>query len=92
MEILRRDLENKERCEVLADMKLDDIGVGEEEVGGEEIRAATKEYCVRLLHGWPEITADAILTEYYDSLDEAIGAFAEGYEACLKKQLALQPA
>jgi len=99
MDITRRMVENKESCERLVELKLDDMGVDSEmavdDIGIDdkgEIRAATKEYCIRLLQGYHEITEEGDLTEYFDSLGMEVWAFVAGYEACLKKQLALQAA
>jgi len=99
VDITRRMVENKKSCEALVELKLDDMGVDSEMVKDDlhiddkgEVRAAAKEYCVGLLQGWSEITDDAILTDYFDSLDLEVWAFVAGYEACLKKQVVLQAA
>lgn len=92
MDITRRMIDNKEHCKVLVEMMLDEIGIGEEEIGNEEIRAATEEFAIETLRGYLDITSESILTEYYENMWLSAGAFAEGYEACLKKQLALRPA
>ena len=90
--VTRQDLEDTGRCGKLVDLILDDIGIGDVKTGGAEIRAATRQYWLEFLQGWLDCTDEEDLTEFYHSLELQVGSFAEGYEACLKKQLALQVA
>lgn len=96
MIITRRDLENKARCEALVEMKLDDMGVdskmamddlGIDDKG--EVRAAAKEYYMKLLWEHLDNSAEVTFDQYLDDQAAMMWGFVEGYEACLKKQLAL---
>jgi len=60
-----------------------------------ELREATKKHCLTFLEGWVEVVGDT--EEAYDTIPlsklySQAEAFVAGYEACLKKQLALQAA
>ena len=85
MIIVRRDLENKARCEALVEMKLDDMGVGEPGMkDGEKIRAAAKEYYIKLLQEHLDNSTEVILDQYLDDQAATVWGFVDGYEACLK--------
>ena len=80
------------------DLKLNDMGVNSEMVMEDigiddrgELRIATREYCIEILQGYLLTPEDEDLTICLDSLGTEVWAFVAGYEACLEKQLALQP-
>ena len=92
MNILRSDLENKERLGQLVEMKLAHMGVYEDDGIRTDIRAriAIREYFVGILQEHLNNSEDNILTEYFDGSELAVWGFIAGYKACLKRQLAPQ--
>ena len=71
-----------------SEMAMNDIGIDDKG----EVRAVAKEYFMELLQEHLDNSTDIVLTEYFDAQELAIWGFVAGYEACLKKQLVLQPA
>lgn len=86
MEILRCDLENKERLEQLVEMKLAHMGIYEDDSIRTDIRAriAIREYFMGIIRENLANSEDNILTEYFDDSELALWGFIAGYKACLK--------
>jgi hypothetical protein len=83
MVITRRDVKDKARCEILVDMKLDEMGISERE-NGPEIETAAKAYYLELLQDHLDNSDDIIFDGYFDDSEGLVLGFVAGYEACLK--------
>ena len=85
MEILRCDLENKERLEKLVGMKLSHMGVYEDDGIKDDLRfrIAIREYFTGILQEHLNNSKDNILTGYFDDSELALWGFIAGYRACL---------
>lgn len=83
MEILRCDLENKERLEQLVEMKLAHMGIYEDDSIRADIRAriAIREYFMGIIREHLDNSADNILTKYFDDSELAIWGFVAGYQS-----------
>lgn len=83
MEILRCDLENKERLEQLVEMKLAHMGIYEDKSIKDDLRfrIAIREYFTRMLQENLNNSEDNILTGYFDNSELALWGFAAGYKA-----------
>lgn len=90
MNILRSDLEDRERLGHLVEMKLTHMGVYEDDSIQTDMRAqvAIREYFVGILQEHLNKSEDNILTEYFDDSELALWGFIAGWKACLN----LQPA
>lgn len=86
MEILRCDLENKERLEQLVEMKLAHMGIYEDDSIRTDIRAqiAVREYFMGIIRENLANSEDNILTDYFDGSELALWGFIAGWEACLE--------
>lgn len=86
MEILRCDLENRERLEQLVEMKLAHMGIFEDESIKDDLRfrIAIREYFTGILQEHLNNSEDSILTKYFDDSELALWGFIAGYKACLK--------
>lgn len=85
MEILRCDLENKERLEQLVKMKLAHMGVYEDSSINDDLRfrTAVKEYFMEMVQEYLENSEDNVLTKYFDDSELALWGFLAGYRKAL---------
>lgn len=83
MEILRMDLENKERLERLIEMKLAHMGVFEGDSIKDDLRfrIAIREYFTGMLQDHLNNSEDNILTGYFDGSELALWGFVAGWKA-----------
>ena len=80
MIITRSDLENKAKCEALVEKKLDDIGLGDPDIEDRAmVRAATKEYYMKLIQEHLQNTTDVVLDQLLDDLEGSVIGFFDGY-------------
>jgi hypothetical protein len=85
VEILRTDLQNKDRIEQLAEMKLDQMGIGEDPATKDCPRfwANVKEYFIGMIQEHLSNSEDNVLTEYFDDSELALWGFIAGWKAAL---------
>lgn len=86
MEILRLDLENKERLEQLVEMKLAHMGIYEDDSIKDDLRIwiAIREYFMGMLQEHLNNSEDNILTGYFDDSELALWGFIDGYRKALR--------
>lgn len=82
MNILRGDLENKERAEQLVEMKLAHMGIFEDDSIKNDLRfrIAIREYFAGMLQEHLSNSEDNILTGYFDDSELALWGFVAGYK------------
>ena len=81
--ITRSEVKNKAKCEALVEKRLDDIGFDDRE-HGPELRAAAKQYYLRLIKEDLANSQDVLFNECFDSAEGLTLGFIAGYQACLK--------
>lgn len=85
MNILRCDLETKERLEQLVEMKLAHMGVFEDSSIKDDLRfrAAIREYFTAMLQEHLGNSEDNVLTGYFNDSELALWGFIAGWKAAL---------
>lgn len=85
MVITRAEAKDKAKCEALVEKKLDDIGLGDPDMEDRVmVRAATKEYYMKLIQEHLENTTDVVLDQLLNDLEGFVLGFFDGYRVGLK--------